>query len=89
MVQLLSLKKRICRIFTKGNLEIIRNAIYARHGYSFKTRRVRFIFDQFVPWYMPVSTDVRNELTELEKKNINLIKRYEEHAEKYYDEYGR
>jgi hypothetical protein len=23
----------------KGDLEIIRNAIYARHGYSFKTRR--------------------------------------------------
>lgn len=73
----------------KGDLEIIRNSIYARHGYSFKTRRIRFIFDQFVPWYMPVSTDVRNELTEIEKKNIDLIKRYEEHAEKYYDEYGR
>jgi hypothetical protein len=38
---------------------------------------------------MPVSTDVRNDLTDLEKKNIELIKRYEEHAEKYYDEYGR
>ncbi len=38
---------------------------------------------------MHISTDVRNELTELEKKNIDLIKRYEEHAEKYYDEYGR
>lgn len=73
----------------KGDLEIIRNAIYARHGYSFKTRRVRFIFDKFVPWYMPITTDVRNELTEIEKKNIELIKRYEEHAEKYYDEYGR
>ncbi len=73
----------------KGDLEIIRNAIYARHGYSFKSRRVRFIFDQFVPWYMPLNTDVRNDLTEIEKKNIELIKRYEEHAEKYYDEYGR
>jgi len=38
---------------------------------------------------MPVSTDVRAQLTDLEKKNIDLIKRYEEHAEKYYDEYGR
>lgn len=73
----------------KGDLEIIRNSIYARHGYSFKTRRIRFIFDQFVEWYMPVTTDVRNDLTETEKKNIDLIKRYEEHAEKYYDEYGR
>lgn len=83
------LKKEDLQNLYKGDLEIIRNAIYARHGYSFKTRRIRFIFDQFVPWYMPVSTDVRNDLTELEKKNIDLIKRFEEHAEKYYDEYGR
>lgn len=73
----------------KGDLEVIRNAIYARHGYSFKNRRMRFIFDQFVPWYMPLNTDVRNNLTEIEKKNIDLLKRYEEHAERYYDEYGR
>ncbi|CAN5578020.1 hypothetical protein BH10ACI1_BH10ACI1_08620 [soil metagenome] len=73
----------------KGDLEVIRNAIYARHGYSFKNRRMRFIFDQFVPWYMPLNTDIRSNLTEIEKKNIDLIKRYEEHAERYYDEYGR
>lgn len=73
----------------KGDLEVVRNAIYARHGYSFKNRRMRFIFDQFVPWYMPQNTDIRSNLTEIEKKNIELIKRYEEHAEKYYDEYGR
>lgn len=81
-------KKDIENLY-KGDLEIIRNAIYARHGYSFKTRRVRFIFDKFVPWYMPYTTDVRNDLTEIEKKNIELLKRYEDHAEKYYDEYGR
>ena len=73
----------------KGDLEIIRNAIYARHGYSFKNRKIRYIFDNFVDWYIPVTTDVRAELTELEMKNIALIKRYEEHAERYYDAYGR
>lgn len=73
----------------KGDLEIIRNAIYARHGYSFKNRKLRFIFDQYVPWYMPLNTDIRSNLTEIEKKNIELLKRFEEHAEKYYDEYGR
>jgi hypothetical protein len=83
------LKKEDVQNLYKGDLEIIRNAIYARHGYSFKNRRVRFIFDKYVSWYMPVSTDVRNQLTELELKNIELIKRYEEHAEKYYDEFGR
>ncbi len=73
----------------KGDLEVIRNSIFARHGYSFKTRKMRFIFDQFVDWYMPVATDVRNELTDTEQKNIDLLKRYEQHAEKYYDSYGR
>ncbi|MCX7877836.1 MAG: YARHG domain-containing protein [Ignavibacteria bacterium] len=85
----MELKKEHLQNLYKGDLEIIRNAIYARHGYSFKNRRVRFIFDKFVTWYMPVSTDIRNQLTELEKKNIELIKRYEEHAEKYYDVFGR
>ncbi|MBX7044264.1 MAG: YARHG domain-containing protein [Ignavibacteria bacterium] len=73
----------------KGDLEIIRNSIYARHGYSFKNRKIRFIFDRFVPWYMPISTDVSRELTEIELKNIDLLKRYEQHAEKYYDSFGR
>jgi len=73
----------------KGDLEVIRNSIYARHGYSFKSRKMRYFFDNNIDWYMPVSTDVRNELTEVEKKNIDLIKRFEKHAENYYDEYGR
>ncbi len=34
------------------------------------------------------SIDVTNELTDVEKKNIALIKRYEEHAESYYDTFG-
>ncbi|WP_378180039.1 YARHG domain-containing protein [Aquimarina sp. SS2-1] len=73
----------------KGDLEIIRNSIYARHGYSFKNRRMRYFFDSHIDWYIPVSTDIRNQLTDLEKKNIDLIKRYEQHAERYYDYFGR
>lgn len=73
----------------KGDLEVIRNSIYARHGYSFKNRKMRYFFDNHIEWYMPVSTDVRSNLTETELKNIDLLKRFEEHAAKYYDEYGR
>lgn len=73
----------------RRDLEIMRNAIYARHGYSFKNREMRYFFDTQVAWYIPVSTDVTKDLTELEKKNIELIKRYEKHAESYYDVYGR
>ncbi|MEM9920431.1 MAG: DUF2306 domain-containing protein [Bacteroidota bacterium] len=73
----------------RGDLEIIRNSIYARHGYSFKNRKMRFIFDKYIDWYIPVSTDIRHLLTEVEKKNIDLLKRYERHAERYYDTFGR
>ncbi len=73
----------------KGDLEVIRNAIYARHGYSFKTRRMRYFFDRHVDWYTPMYTDVRESLTDIEIKNIDLIKRYENHADIYYDSFGR
>lgn len=72
----------------KGDLEVMRNAIYARHGYSFKNRRMRYVFN-YVDWYFPVSTDIRAKLTSLEKENIDLIKRYEQHAESYYDSFSR
>ena len=73
----------------KGDLEVLRNSIYARHGYSFKNLRMRTLFDTYADWYMPVTTDVTALLTDIEKKNIELIKRYEKHATKYYDEFGR
>jgi hypothetical protein len=72
-----------------ADLEVLRNSIYARHGYSFKNRKMRSLFDENVDWYIPVSTNVTAELTEIEKKNIALIKRYEKHATKYYDSFGR
>lgn len=73
----------------KGELEVLRNLIYARHGYSFKNRRMRYLFDLNVDWYIPMSTDIRDQLTDVEKQNIELIKRYEKHAETYYDYFGR
>jgi len=83
------LKKEDVENLYKADLEFIRNAVYARHGYSFKNRRVRYVFDNHVEWYIPVSTDIRDLLTDVEKENIELIKRYEEHAEEYYDSFGR
>lgn len=72
----------------KRDLEVIRNTIYARHGYSFKNREMRFLFDR-IGWYIPVSTDVTAQLTDVEKDNIELLKRYENHATTYYDHFGR
>jgi hypothetical protein len=72
----------------KADLFILRNSIYARHGYSFKDQQLRAYFDR-EPWYIPVSTDVKSDFTEIEKKNIELLMRYEKNAKEYYDVFGR
>jgi len=72
----------------KGDLLIIRNTIYARHGYSFKNRPLRVFFDA-QPWYIPVHKDIKSDLTDLEKKNIELLMKYEKNAKEYYDTFGR
>ena len=73
---------------TKSDLRLMRNEIYARHGYAFKMKDMRAYFDN-QDWYMPLHTDIRNMLTEVEKKNVELIKRYEKYAAEYYDSFGR
>ncbi|MBX7044265.1 MAG: YARHG domain-containing protein [Ignavibacteria bacterium] len=65
----------------KDELELIRNLIYARHGYKFKNPYFKSVFDS-VEWYIPVSEDVNKDLTDIEQKNIELIKRYESRAKK-------
>jgi hypothetical protein len=72
----------------KGDLTIIRNTIYARHGYSFKNRPLRVFFDA-QEWYIPVHTDIRADFTDLEKENIKLLLTYEKNAAEYYDSFGR
>jgi len=72
----------------KGDLTIIRNAIYARHGYSFKNRPLRVFFDA-QSWYIPLHTNIKKEFTDLEKQNIQLLLRYEKNASEYYDYFGR
>ena len=72
----------------KSDLEQMRNEIFARHGYCFKKKNMRDMFE-FQDWYVPNNTDIRSSLTTIEKKNIELIKRYEKYAEDYGDEFGR
>jgi hypothetical protein len=72
----------------KLDLEIIKNAIYARHGYSFKKQTYRNFFE-YTDWYVPVSNNVDTELTPLEKENIALLTRFISYAEDHYDTFGR
>ncbi len=72
----------------KSELSYMRNEIFARHGYCFKKKDMRNMFE-LLDWYVPNTVDIKNFLTEIEKKNISLIKRYEEYADEYGDDYGR
>lgn len=72
----------------KLDLEIIKNSIFARHGYSFKKETYRNFFEQ-TDWYIPVSGNVDNELTPMEKENVALLNRFTKYAEDKYDSFGR
>lgn len=74
--------------YTAEELEIMRNEIYARHGYSFKNKKMRAHFEK-QKWYVPMGVDIRSQLSDVEAKNIELIYRYEEYYKVHYDEYGR
>lgn len=73
---------------SKGELQMMRQEIFARHGYCFSKKEMRQRFEN-EDWYVPDTTDIRGRLTDIEKKNIALIKRYEKYAEEYGDEFGR
>jgi hypothetical protein len=75
-------------LFSPEELRIVRNQIYARHGYSFKNKDMRYTFEK-QEWYMPMGIDVRFELTDIEIANIALIYEYETYYEEYGDTYGR
>jgi hypothetical protein len=83
-----TLTKEQASNLNKADLFIIRNTIYAKHGYSFKNRQLRAFFDK-QQWYIPVHADIKAEFTPIEKQNISLLLRYEEHAKEYYDVFGR
>ena len=82
------LKEEDIKNLKKLELEIIRNTIFARHGYSFKKKSFRQFFDP-VDWYIPVTDDISRELTSIEQKNIVLLNRFQKYAEDNYDSFGR
>jgi len=61
---------------TSWDLKVMRNEIFARHGYIFKTAEMTTYFSQ-KSWYTPIYDDVTNLLSAIEKKNVEFIKRYE------------
>ncbi|WP_438966748.1 YARHG domain-containing protein [Flavobacterium sp.] len=82
------LEKDFVANLTKADIFILRNSIFARHGFAFRDKQLRIYFENF-DWYMPVFGDVKDDLTEIEKQNIDLLLRYEQNAAEYYDTFGR
>lgn len=64
--------------YNLDELAIIRNEIYARHGYNFKQKKFRDYFNN-QEWYKPSEHNVTTkDLSKLEYENVILIKEMEE-----------
>jgi L,D-peptidoglycan transpeptidase YkuD (ErfK/YbiS/YcfS/YnhG family) len=61
---------------SKWQLKIMKNEIFARHGYIFKSAVMKNYF-QAKPWYRQQFHNVYHLLTSIERKNIKLIKQYD------------
>ncbi len=65
------------RNLSTTELKIMRNEIFARHGYIFKKNGQMDKYFSRQRWYNPQHKDVKNLLTQIEKKNIRMIIQYE------------
>jgi hypothetical protein len=65
-----------------GSLILLRNTIFARHGYAFKKRPLRIFFED-QDWYIPISSNPKQGLTPVEKYNIKMLERYEKNYREY------
>ncbi len=62
------------------DLRIMRNEIYARHGYIFQNNEMKYYFTS-QSWYSPKYNDVNFLLSATEKYNIDFIKQYESYSD--------
>lgn len=62
---------------TKWELSVMRNEIYARHGYIFTSNQSIKQHFESKSWYEPRYYNVDNRLSKVEKWNANYIKSYE------------
>jgi len=61
---------------SKAEIRVLRNAIFARHGYKFKDKSLLQHFSQF-SWYSPRYSDITSMLNDIEQKNIKFLKSHE------------
>lgn len=66
------LSKEQLKNATLSQLRLIRNTIYAKYGYTFKQKELQEHFSKF-DWYSPKFNNVNNQLTPIDKSNLDLI----------------
>lgn len=66
--------------FTKYDLRILKNTIFAKYNYEFYSKDLKEHFSRF-PWYNGKKTNVQGELTKTDWVNIALIQSLEKTAE--------
>lgn len=62
--------------FSSEELRLMRNEIFAFHGYKFDSEDLNDYFSK-QDWYKPIDEDVNENLNRFEKENIKLIKELE------------
>lgn len=62
--------------FSKPALRIWRNAIYARHGRTFKSEDLQALFNEYV-WYKPDEAYTDDKLSDIDRANLELIQKFE------------
>ena len=64
------------------NLKILRNSIYAKHGYIFGDKTIANFFEE-KPWYKGTNTDmnkISSAFNDIEKYNVKFIVEYEKRS---------
>ncbi len=61
---------------SNDDLCLLRNLIFAIHGYRFKQERFRNFFGAYI-WYSPMYNDVSRSLSSVETYNVKFIKNHE------------
>ncbi len=63
--------------FSERDLNVARNEIFARHGYTFNSDKLTYLFSQ-TSWYKPRTKNVT--LTSIEHYNVTFLKQHEQEA---------
>ena len=63
--------------FDKAQLRLMRNAVYARHGRTFRSEDLQSLFNVYA-WYKPDNEYTDDKLTDIDRANIKLIQEFEQ-----------